>query len=99
MRFLVDEQLPSLLVDVLISKGHEAIHVSTLGSDERVSDSMIIQESMDGDCVVITKDNSFLITNQSKKLVYVVTGNIKNRELLNLFRLLTNWLSNSLYTA
>jgi predicted nuclease of predicted toxin-antitoxin system len=90
MRFLIDEQLPVLLAEVLVSKGYEAIHVSSLGSVEHVSDSMIIQRSLDEDYVVITKDvdflNSFLIKNQPKKLVYVVTGNIKNRDLLNLFR-------------
>ncbi len=90
MRFLIDEQLPLLLADVLVSKGYEAVHVSTLGSGERLTDSLIIQRSLDEDYVVVTKDvdflNNFLIKNQPKKLVYVVTGNIKNRELLNLFR-------------
>ena len=65
MRFLIDEQLPALLAEVLISKGYEAVHITTLGSDERVLDSAIIQRSVDEDYVVITKDvdflNSFLI--------------------------------------
>lgn len=102
MRFLIDEQLPALLVDVLVSKGYEAIHVNTLGSDERISDSAVIQRSVDEEYVVITKDvdflNSFLIKNQPKKLVYVVTGNIKNRELLNLFRQLIHELVEQLMT-
>lgn len=90
MRFLVDEQLPALLVDVLTSKGHDAVHVTTLGSVSQMTDSDIIQRSVYGDYVVITKDvdflNSFLIRNKPKKLVYVVTGNIKNKQLLSLFR-------------
>lgn len=40
--------------------------------------------------VVITKDldflNTYLINQQPYKLVYVTTGNLKNKQLLDLFR-------------
>ncbi|MEZ0610750.1 DUF5615 family PIN-like protein [Fibrella sp. WM1] len=90
MRFLVDEQLPPLLCEVLISKGHEAIHALSLGTGHQITDTAIIQKSVEEGYTVITKDAdflaSFILRNQPPKLIYVVTGNIKNKALLDLFR-------------
>lgn len=79
-----------LLVNVLIGKGYEATHVTTLSTDRRVSDSLIVQQSSGGEFVIVTKDvdflNSYLVKGLPKEIIYVATGNIKNRELLSLFR-------------
>ena len=100
MRFLIDEQLPHLLADVLRSKGLEAIHVSSLLIGERIPDSFIIHTSVTQNWVVITKDidflNSYILKNTPSKLIYVTTGNIKNRELLDLFRRVIGTLANYL---
>jgi predicted nuclease of predicted toxin-antitoxin system len=56
MKFLVDEQLPALLADWIISKGYDAIHVFTLGTEISVLDSDIRTISMTEKRVVITKD-------------------------------------------
>ena len=89
MKFLVDEQLPQILSEWIISKGYDSIHVSSLGS-QSVSDSEIRAKSMNEKRVVITKDedffNSYLFQKQPYKLIFITTGNIKNRALLDLFR-------------
>lgn len=90
MRFLVDEQLPQLLVDLLNSKGHDAVHVSALLTDTRIPDGYICERSIAERRIVITKDSDFfdtyLIKKQPYKLLYVTTGNLRNRPLLDLFR-------------
>jgi predicted nuclease of predicted toxin-antitoxin system len=90
MRFLVDEQLPVLLADWFQSKGHDTIHVSALMTNAHVSDNDICERSMAEERVVITKDvdflNTYLVKKQPYKLVYVTTGNLRNRPLLDLFR-------------
>lgn len=90
MRFLIDEQLPSLPVDVLVGRGYEETHVTTLSTNRRVFDSLIVQQSTDSGFVVVTKNvdflNSYLIKGLPKKIIYVAAGTVKNRELLSLFR-------------
>ena len=56
MKFLVDEQLPKLLADWINSKGFDAIHVATLGTDTSFSDKDIRGVSMAEKRIVITKD-------------------------------------------
>jgi predicted nuclease of predicted toxin-antitoxin system len=91
MHFLVDEQLPPLLCDVLAGKGFDAIHALALGTGQRIPDTVTIQKSVEEGYVVITKDADFLsshiLKGEPQKMVYVATGNIKNRNLLDLFRL------------
>ena len=90
MKFLVDEQLPRLLVDWLNTKGHDAVHVSALLTNTRIPDDYICERSMAEKRVVITKDSDFfdtyLIKRRPYKLVYITTGNLRNRPLLDLFR-------------
>ncbi len=90
MKFLVDEQLPQLLADWLVEKGHDAIHVSSLLTNTRIPDGYICERSMAEKRTVITKDSDFfdtyLIKKQPYKLLYITTGNLRNRPLLDLFR-------------
>ena len=103
MKFLVDEQLPYLLADWLQEKGYDAIHVTSLLTNERIPDGYICERSMAEERVVITKDadffNTFLLKKQPYKLVYVTIGNLKNRQLLDLFRASLPQLVTTLETA
>ena len=103
MKFLVDEQLPYLLADWLQAKGHDAIHVSALVASNRIPDNYICERSMAEERIVITKDvdflNTYLVKKQPYKLVYVTTGNLRNRSLLDLFRAFFNQLLHELETA
>jgi predicted nuclease of predicted toxin-antitoxin system len=90
MKFIVDEQLPPLLCDWIQAKGYDVVHILTLGSANSISDSNVKALSMAEKRIVITKDedffNSYIFQKQPYKLIYITTGNIKNRDLLNIFR-------------
>lgn len=90
MKFLVDEQLPKLLAEWINTKGFDAIHVATLGTNSSFSDKDIRGVSMAEKRIVITKDedffNSYIFQKEPYKLIFVTTGNCKNKALLDLFR-------------
>ena len=89
MKFLVDAQLPRLLVSRLRDLGFEAIHTLDLPLGNATPDSFINELSIQEEYIVITKDadfvNSFLLHNKPYKLLLVSTGNIRNKELETLF--------------
>ena len=103
MKFLIDEQLPGLLAEWLCGRGYDAIHVSALLTNTHIPDGYICERSMAEQRVVITKDvdflNTYLIKQQPYKLVYITTGNLKNRQLLDLFRSHLDNLLRALETA
>ncbi len=90
MRFLVDAQLPYLLSEWIREKGLEAIHTEDLPNKDETEDEEIRVLSVQSDYIVITKDldfyDSHLLRNSPRKLLIITTGNIKNHQLLNLFR-------------
>jgi predicted nuclease of predicted toxin-antitoxin system len=91
MKFIVDEQLPFQLASWLKSKGYDAIHANDLPHVlGRLTDTSICQIADAQKRIVITKDEdfwkSYLLTQQPKKLIYLTTGNIKNADLIELFK-------------
>ncbi|ADB40492.1 DUF5615 family PIN-like protein [Spirosoma linguale] len=90
MRYLIDAQLPYMLAEVLKSKGYVVIYTDDLPEKDETSDTFIRQVSMRENRIVITKDSdfldSYLLFGQPPRLLLVTTGNIKNRQLLDLFR-------------
>jgi predicted nuclease of predicted toxin-antitoxin system len=90
MKFLIDAQLPFLLAEILTQKGFEILHTNQLPNKDKTSDNEIRELSLKDDYIIITKDSdfmdSFIVHKIPKKLLIVTTGNIKNKELLNLFR-------------
>lgn len=90
MKFLIDAHLPKRLVLFLISLGHDAIHTLDLPDGNRTTDQAINELSIREERVVVTKDsdfvNSLLIRKTPFKLFLVSTGNIKNKDLENLFQ-------------
>ncbi|WP_373515691.1 DUF5615 family PIN-like protein [Persicitalea sp.] len=71
-------------------KGHDVVHVSALLTNTRIPDGYICERSMAESRVVISKDsdffNTYLFKKQPYKLLYITTGNLRNRPLLDLFR-------------
>jgi predicted nuclease of predicted toxin-antitoxin system len=67
MKFLVDAQLPRRMVDWLAAASCDAVHTLTLPLGNRTSD---------GDFV-----NSHLLSGEPRKLLFVTTGNVSNRDL------------------
>ena len=89
MKFLVDAHLPKKLSMFLAWKGYDAVHTLDLPNQNRTKDSQINQISIDERRVVISKDldfiESLLISDKPYKLIYISTGNITNKQLLELF--------------
>jgi predicted nuclease of predicted toxin-antitoxin system len=89
MKFIIDAQLPFRLVKFFKSKGFDAIHTDNLPKKERTTDDEIRAISMSERRIVITKDSDFLDSHLVKKvppkLLMVSTGNIVNRQLIQLF--------------
>jgi predicted nuclease of predicted toxin-antitoxin system len=90
MRFLVDAQLPKSLSDFFNNSGYDSIHTLDLPEGNMSTDSVINTISVEQNRIVVTKDADFLETFLVKKLpprlILVKTGNIKNSELLGIFR-------------
>ncbi len=90
MRFLVDAHLPPGLCALLQEAGHDAIHTAGLPAQNKTPDRVINEVSVTDQRVVISKDTDFyyshLLHRQPWKLLLVRTGNIRTRELKELFQ-------------
>ena len=88
MRFLVDAQLPKRISRLLVEAGHDAIHTLDLPLKNRTSDAEVIDIAVRDDRVVVSKDedfvNSYHLLKRPNKLLQISTGNISNRELIEL---------------
>jgi predicted nuclease of predicted toxin-antitoxin system len=89
MKWLIDANLPGRLAIVLTKKGYDILHTDDLPNKERTKDNEIREIAMDQNRVLITKDSDFLdshlIQGIPSKLLLVTTGNILNKELIDLF--------------
>lgn len=90
MKFLVDAQLPLLLAIWLREKGFDVLHTNDLPFKDETEDGEIRQIADQQNRIVITKDtdfyDSYMLQKSPKRLLIISTGNIKNRQLLDLFR-------------
>ncbi len=91
MKFLVDAQLPLRLKYWLIEKGHDVIHTNDLPKKHLTPDINIIEAAEKEDRVIISKDSDFykyyLVNGIPRRILFITTGNIINKELLRLFEL------------
>ena len=89
INFIVDAQISKKLSLLLEWKGYNSIHTLDLPKKNKTKDSEVNQISLDEKRVLISKDldfiESLLISNKPYKLIYIATGNITNKELLELF--------------
>ena len=88
MKFLVDNQLPSALAKMLVSRGHEARHVLDVGLDA-ATDNEIWKYAAANSLVLITKDEDFSRRasqpDASVQVVWVRLGNCRKTALLSAF--------------
>jgi len=93
MRFIVDAQLPYGIALFLRDKGYDAIHTNDLPDKEYTKDDQIRSIATAENRIVITKDYDFIDSHVLKKipekLLIVTTGNIKNKQMFDLWR--SNW--------
>jgi len=89
MKFIIDAHLPKKLSLFFTWKGYDSLHTLDLPNKNATEDSEINQISLDEKRVLITKDldfiESLLISNKPYKLIYIATGNISNKKLLEIF--------------
>ena len=99
MKFLIDAQLPRRLAHQLQVAGFETTHTLDLPQGNRTTDQALITLSLKEQRVMVTKDSdfveSFLLKREPWKLLLVSTGNIGNDELLRLFQLNIDQLTES----
>jgi len=90
MRFLVDAQLPKQLAVLLVELGHDTRHTLGLPKGNATTDDEISVVAVRENRIVITKDADFidshLIHGKPLRLLLVSTGNISNRDLIDLFK-------------
>ena len=90
MKLIIDAQLPVLIRDFIINKGFDAIHTDNLPEKECTKDRVIRDIANKENRIVISKDSDFyeshILLNSPKKLLWISTGDIKNNELMNIFR-------------
>ena len=90
MRFLIDAQLPKSLADYLTRTGHDCLHTLALPEGNRTSDGSIRDLADGGGYIVVTKDSDFVDSHHLRgspaKLLLVSTGNIGNRQFLEIFQ-------------
>jgi len=89
VKWLIDAQLPRRLADRLNNLGHDAVHTLDLPRENRTADSELCQFAFAESRIVVSKDrnflDSYLVTGLPPQLLWVTTGNITNRDLLELF--------------
>jgi predicted nuclease of predicted toxin-antitoxin system len=89
LRFIVDTQLPPLLSYYLISKEQDSIHTTHFKDGHLLQDAEISIIAKNENRIIITKDNDFLeryaLYGAPPKVLMLQFGNIKNRDLINLF--------------
>jgi len=70
--------------------GLDAIHTEDLPDKNRTTDRQICEVSLSEERIVVTKDSDFVdnhyITGIPRKLLLISTGNIRNKELFDLFK-------------
>ena len=89
MKFLVDAHLPPSLCTLLRAAGHDALHTTELPAQNKTPDRVINELSVAEERVVVSKDTDFyyshILHQRPWKLLLVRTGNIRTRELKELF--------------
>lgn len=85
MRFLVDNQLPRSLVEFLLRRGHDALHVASVGLQD-APDAPVWEWALREDRVVVSKDEDFFFLanrpNDRGRLLWIRLGNCRKTALL-----------------
>jgi len=89
MKFIIDAQLPEQLALIFKKNGYNTIHTINLPEKNKTSDQEIIRITEKENRILITKDSDFyeskIITGKPTKVLFVLTGNIRNSDLIKLF--------------
>ena len=89
MIFIIDAHLPKSLCKYFRALGHTAFHTTDFPMGNATSDSWLSEEAAKQAAVVVSKDSdffhSFLLHRKPPKLIMVKVGNLKLRDMKQLF--------------
>lgn len=89
MKFIIDAHLPMALKNWLIDRGHDAIHTRELPEKNATDDMEIIRIADSENRIVTSKDRDFYshhaLFGRPERILMITTGNIINRDLIQLF--------------
>ncbi len=89
MKFLIDAQLPKALAAFFRERGFDSVHTLELPNKNVTDDLEINSISLSEQRIVISKDSDFYDSYSAKqepyKLLYLTTGNIRNKDLIDIF--------------
>lgn len=80
MRFLIDQNLPVILMSWLAADGHDVEHVRVLGMAAS-PDTEVLKRAREVGAVVVTKDADFAAGLPDVQVVWVRVGNTTNDRL------------------
>jgi predicted nuclease of predicted toxin-antitoxin system len=90
MKLIVDAQLPKKLCENIESTRVRSLHVDALPKGDETPDTEISTYADEQKLMLITKDfdfyHSHMAIGKPAKLFLITTGNLKNRQLFDLFR-------------
>lgn len=90
MKLLIDAQLPFKLCEILEELGIDSMHVIELENGDESEDQDISTYADANNLIVVSKDSDFyhshMILGRPEKLFLITSGNIKNKQLFDLFR-------------
>ena len=90
LQFMVDAQLPISISEYLKSRGHDSKHTLELPAQNATSDQELMRIATIEQRILITKDDdflqSYLLYKMPAKLLLIKTGNIRNKELFDIFQ-------------
>ncbi len=91
MKFLIDAQLPERLKSWIANQGHDVIHTNDLPEKHLTKDIEIVKRAVEENRIVVSKDSDFykyyLVNGIPEKILMLTMGNLRNKELLELFEL------------
>jgi predicted nuclease of predicted toxin-antitoxin system len=86
MLFIVDTQLPPLLAQFLVYKGHNAIHTTAFPDGHLLKDQEIVRIAIEESRTIVSKDRDFLdnylLRGAPPKVILLQFGNIHNQDLV-----------------
>jgi predicted nuclease of predicted toxin-antitoxin system len=100
VKFLIDAQLPKQLSDFLKLEGHNSLHTIELPKENDTTDNELLSISSKEKRIIVSKDSdfleSFIVKKVPDKLILIKTGNIKNDDLLEIFKKNLDYICNSI---
>ncbi len=89
LKFIIDTQLPHQLASFFRKKGFDTVHTTDTFRGHLLQDKEILEIGIKENRIIISKDSdfwdNFLLNGVPPKILFLQLGNIKNKDLLEIF--------------